>query len=247
MKGITESEFKDALKMDKDFVRDMEFIIKESNELPLLYLHRMFIKLIRHYEFLQPYFNNALDIGERNPLTKRLEFEFSVEIDSTRGDLDKQLSCPKSKYDLVIFSHVIEHLFSPLVCLENIKQVLHPNGIMILACPVKPHFLTWGKGHFHEMDSYRLEKLLKRAGFEILIWEKFRNIRTWKSFIGIRPILRQFFKAQTVIICRVAGTQYFEQILLKTVKGSSKESNPYSTSNRTKALEMEEKFMASVK
>ena len=222
MKEITENEFKDALKMDKDFVTDIELVIEQSNELPHLYKHKIFIKLIRHYVSAAN-FNNALDIGERNPLTKRLELEFSVEIDSTRGDLDKQLSCPKSKYDLVIFSHVIEHLFNPLVCLENIKQVLHPNGIMILACPVKPHFLTWGKGHFHEMDSYRLEKLLKRAGFEILIWKKFRNIRTWKSFIGIRPILRQFFKVQTVIICR-------------------KESNPYSTSNRTKALEMEEKF-----
>jgi len=73
------------------------------------------------------------------------------------------------------------------------------------------------------MDSYRFKKLLDRAGFKILIWERFHNLRTWRSFIGMRPILRQFFRSQTMVICR-------------------RQSNLYSTSARTKALEMEEKF-----
>ncbi|MCK4815434.1 hypothetical protein KA005_06665, partial [bacterium] len=70
---------------------------------------------------------------------------------------------------------------------------------------------------------YRFKKLLDRAGFEIIVWEKFHNLRTLRSFMGIRPILRQFFRSQTMVICR-------------------KQTNPYSTSARTKALEMEEKF-----
>jgi len=206
--------------MDKDFTRDISYITQESNKPPHIYKHARFIRFIReHIGEL----GHTLDIGERNTLTERLEMEFSVKIDSALGDLDEELICPGNQYDLVIFSHVIEHLFNPLLCLENIKKVMKHDSILIIACPVKPHFLTWGRGHFHEMDSYRLKKLLDRAGFEIMVWEKFHNLRTWRSFIGVRPILRLLFRSQTMVICR-------------------KQSSLYSTSARTKALEIEEKF-----
>ncbi len=210
--------------MDKDFVRDIDFITQESNQQSFIYVHTKLLEFIHKYKFiLSLYFDNVLDVGERNPLTERLEIEFDININSTSGDLDKELICPKKQYDLVIFSHVIEHLFNPLFCLENIKKVMKRNGVLIIACPIKPNFLTWGHGHFHEMNNYGFKKLLNRAGFEIIVWEKFHNLRSWKSFMGIRPILRQFFRSQTMTICR-------------------KQTNPYSTQARTRALEMEEKF-----
>ncbi|GAH04385.1 unnamed protein product, partial [marine sediment metagenome] len=158
--------------------RDIEYTIQESNRPSFIYKHEKLMDLIAKHGFSRLYFDNVLDIGERNPFTERLEVEFSINIDSTSGDLDKEFICSKKQYDLVIFSHVIEHLFNPLFCLENIKKVLKPDGIMIIACPIKPHFLTWGKGHFHEMDDYRFRKLIRRAGFVILIWKKFSLYQT---------------------------------------------------------------------
>lgn len=185
--------------MDKDFTRDISYIVQESNKPPHIHKHIMFIRFLKKHIGGLGY---TLDIGERNTLTERLEAAFKISIDSTYKDLDEEFICPGVNYDTVIFSHVIEHLFNPLFCLENIKKVMKPDGILVIACPIKPHFITWGKGHFHEMDDYRFEKLLDRAGFEIIAWEKFHNLRSWRSFIGFRPILRQFFRSQTMVICK---------------------------------------------
>ena len=202
--------------IDKDFAKNIEFTNQQSELPSFRYRDEKIIEFIGKLECPS---RNILDIGERNRLTEKLEQAYSLKIDSTQGDLDENSNVAKvvkyapyqchtlhdwdfGYYDLVIFSHVIEHLFNPLLCLENIKLVMKPDALLVICTPVKPHFLPWGKGHFHEMDQYRFKKLIARAGLEIIQWERFRN-GPLLSNLGIRPILRKiFFKEQSFIICK---------------------------------------------
>ena len=191
--------------MDKDFARDIYFINEQSDKPSFIYRDKKIIEVIEEIDISSAM--SILDIGERNRLTERIEKHFNIsEIVNTCYDLDEPenwWACPN--YDLIIFSHVIEHLFNPLLCLEGIKRMMKPDAIMIIATPIKPHFIRWGKGHFHEMDDYRFKKLMDRAGLEILKWHKFSTYNWWnrKCYTGIRPFIRMFFKEQSVVIVKI--------------------------------------------
>lgn len=191
--------------MDKDFARDIEFINQQSQLPSFRYKDK---KIIGYLKELNPYgmaHLEVLDISERSVMTERIEHMFVMSVQNTEGDLDAHGSIPFNKhwFDIVIFSHVIEHLFNPLFCLENIKREMAKNGTLVIATPIKPHYLKWGKGHFHEFDTYRFKKLMDRAGLEIIAWHKFRN-GPWWADLGIRPLLRKlFFKEQSCVILKI--------------------------------------------
>lgn len=181
--------------LDSDFAVTQEFLESVKNKAIKKFYHNQLLEYIKDLDLS----GNILDIGERNPLTTRIEATYNISVDSTQGDLDTEFICPNKKYDVVIFNHVIEHLFNPLFCLENIKKVMKPKGILIIGTPIKPGFITTSKGHFHEMDDYRFRKLVKRAGLQILCWKKshvYNNIQ-WTRFTGIRPLLRMFYKCHS--------------------------------------------------
>lgn len=136
-------------------------------------------------------FDNILDVGERNPLTILLENTYNIKIDNTDGDLDVGFSAPKKNYDVIIFSHVVEHLFNPLFCLMELKKLLKPNGVIFIATPRCPENLklNWSKGHFHELDEYRMNKLVERSGLKII--DKYYYKRNIGGFKGVRPILKK--------------------------------------------------------
>ena len=137
---------------------------------------------------------NILDIGERNLLTDNLESKYDITIDSTSGDLDTDFSIPNKLYDVIIYSHTIEHQFNPLYTLLRIKRVLRRNGVLYILVPSRGKLL-WDKGHYHEIDDYRMRILLKRSGFKVISRGRQKQIRDWKFYLtGIRPLLRLFFE-----------------------------------------------------
>lgn len=154
------------------------------------------VKLINSYKRLS---GDVLDIGSRNEVTLKLEKYYNIKIDSTLGDLDLIFNCPKNKYDFIYYNNVIEHQFNPLFTLLEINKHLKDDGILILATPLKPTWITFAKCHFHEFDRYRYDKLISAAGFEI-IKEKhyYRHI----SINGIRGFLGSFQKRQIVSLLR---------------------------------------------
>ena len=82
---------------------------------------------------------------------------------------------PEDSFDLVLMSHVIEHVHDPLATLANIHRVLRPAGSLVVTTPNAD---GWGNRHFasscFHLDPPRhlqifngtnLEKLAKQAGF----------------------------------------------------------------------------------
>ena len=159
--------------------------------------HRETIQFVAGREW-----GNTLDIGERNPLTERLEQAFGINITNTTGDLD--LVQLQGTYDTICCFEVVEHLMNPLHVMMQISKVLAPDGVCFLSTPIhKPHFL-WDQFHFTEYDQKRLLSLLQRAGFHPLRSKIFRTMPAWWYLTGIRPFLRFFFN--NVIILELRKT-----------------------------------------
>ena len=122
------------------------------------------------------------------------------ELDYTLCDLDCEFDA-KGKYDNIFCFEVLEHLFNPLFCLENIKKHLRSNGKIFISIPKRmPHFLC-GKNHFHEFDKHRFRYMIEYAGLKIIKQDVFNSRYDWSFyFTGIRPILRLlFFKPKSRI------------------------------------------------
>lgn len=137
-----------------------------------------------------------LDIGEQSPLTDALRLYLpSIEIDNTEGDIDEPfVTIPGKKYNAILYSHIIEHQFNPLFTLQFLKSRLEKDGRIFIITPHRGKLL-WDKGHYHEIDHYRMIKLIERAGYKILNYELHKVRRAWYSYLtGIRPLLRLFFE-----------------------------------------------------
>jgi SAM-dependent methyltransferase len=137
---------------------------------------------------------NVLDIGSRNLFTEILEEEYNLNIDSTQGDLDTCKPTNKA-YDWVIYSHVIEHQYNPLKTLLDIK--LKPGGKLVIACPLKPRWITQNRCHFNEFDKRSFDLIRQRAGYTEIDTDRFMRIF---SLSGIRPLLGSFHKRSVVSI-----------------------------------------------
>jgi len=94
-------------------------------------------------------------------------------------DLDETLPCPSDSVDVVVFSHVVEHLLRPECAISEIARILRPGGVLLAGSPVLPfpfsRIREWqhrrryrkGKvehgGHINSMDSSRWKSLTRSA------------------------------------------------------------------------------------
>ncbi len=139
--------------------------------------------------------STMLDVGQKNPLTEiLLGGDMKLKITNTEGDLDVFTLEDPNKYDYILYSHTIEHQFNPLHTLLELKKVMTDNTRMFIILPRRGKLL-WCKGHFHEIDHYRMKLLLERAGLDIISLELHKAWRPWYFYLtGFKPILRLFME-----------------------------------------------------
>lgn len=134
---------------------------------------------------------NILDIGPRNPLSDAIEEKLGLKVVNTYGDLDCDFLIPPKTFKFILYSHTIEHQFNPLFTLLELKE--HLSGNMLIIIPSRPKIL-WSKGHYHEIDHYRMKMLLKRAGYRIVNYQKIKFWREWWQYLSLRGIMRLLFE-----------------------------------------------------
>lgn len=151
-------------------------------------VHRKTIQYLNDKEI----HGNILDIGQRSPLTQKIEEEFNVKVDNTDGDLDGDFSIPKSDYDFIVFSHTLEHIFDPVHCLLKIKKVMKLDCKMFIMLPRRGKLL-WCNNHYHEIDHFRFLALMERTGFDIIDWKHSKAWRLPVQYLkGFRSLYRLF-------------------------------------------------------
>lgn len=104
---------------------------------------------------------DILDIGQKSPLTDTIEETLHTKLDNTTGDLDFSFTAPKKAYDVIVYSHTIEHQFNPLFTLVEIYKLLKDDGTLFIMLPERGKIL-WDRGHYHEIDAYRFKELVER-------------------------------------------------------------------------------------
>ncbi len=72
-------------------------------------------------------------------------------------DFDKGIPLPDAAIDIVICSHVLEHLPRPEFTIGEIARILRPGGMLLVGVPIAPKFIA----HFRERQ---FAKELKRIG-----------------------------------------------------------------------------------
>jgi 2-polyprenyl-3-methyl-5-hydroxy-6-metoxy-1,4-benzoquinol methylase len=107
------------------------------------------------------------------------------------------------KFDCVILSHVLEHMYSPAELLQRLKVVLHPESVIVVALPnvvfwkQRLQFLMgrwryrdWGildRTHYRFFDKQSSAELLQDAGYQIIRRKNdgpFPLLRPIRKYIG---------------------------------------------------------------
>jgi SAM-dependent methyltransferase len=118
----------------------------------------------------------------------------SLGFDARVGTLEK-LPFDDASFDVVVMKHVLEHTPSPLVALDEVKRVLKPGGVVLVAVPDLSYWKGWlmrrsgryfrpdelGSQHYVYFHLDGLARALSTAGFEVRAKSKalFRSLFGW--------------------------------------------------------------------
>jgi len=82
----------------------------------------------------------------------------------------------KEQFDFFLFNQTIEHLYNPLLAINNIFNSLKPGGYVFTSVPTIniPHITPFHYGSYNPMG---LAILFKSSGFEIVEMGQFGNLR----------------------------------------------------------------------
>jgi SAM-dependent methyltransferase len=85
---------------------------------------------------------------------------------------DSMAEVAAEAFPIVLSSHVLEHVDDPLAALSEMRRVLAPGGMLILAVPKEKHgnssFEADGDAHLYSWTFRTINNLLLRGGFKIL-------------------------------------------------------------------------------
>jgi len=81
-------------------------------------------------------------------------------------------------FDVILFSHSLEHLFSPFDALGRVRRLLKPDGMIVIAVPNADSlearlfgrwWFAWDPPrHLYHFEKATLNRLLERAGFRVV-------------------------------------------------------------------------------
>lgn len=116
------------------------------------------------------------------------------------------------KFDVIIASNLIEHLYNPGLFLENVKRHLKTGGVVLISTP-NPFFLMkfieivakddQGCGeHTMWFDPKTLSNLMSAYGFGIkeIYWTTSYHVRPWSHFVRLARAIRGYFCSGFTIV-----------------------------------------------
>lgn len=125
------------------------------------------------------------------------------------------------RYDLIVCSHVLEHLENPAVALESMKALLKPSGKILIYLPLEHgyygkwpkkkdrdhHLYTWSIGNFSnlcnalgfEIIKYNRRKFGYERIFAILLQNRLNSFRLYSSLILLALLIRPDFELEFLL------------------------------------------------
>jgi hypothetical protein len=151
---------------------------------------------IRTVKFVQKHIHDGpiLDLGGINRLACMIGIA-GYDVFNTNTDLDINYKIVKS-YDIITAFEIFEHMFAPFNLLND------ASGRLVASVPLRLWFAKayWPDDkldrHYHEFEKKQFNALLERTGWTIKASEMWT---AWDYKIGIRPILRLFYKRHYIV------------------------------------------------
>lgn len=154
----------------------------------------------------------------------RPDIELAKYDDRIEADFDVGLPVPDATADIVICSHVLEHLPRPDFTMGEIHRILKPGGLLLVGVPTAPKFiaklreiqfrrqLASGRRvlgqHIHVFWDKRLRMLAEQTGFEVeystgtaLIRKKGSKLEDYPAWIRFNQIGASLFPAIGQELC----------------------------------------------
>lgn len=123
------------------------------------------------------------------PSSYNYEIALKNQLEIIKGDIASvRQEARKRKIKAITLFHVIEHIYSPIEMLQNIKNILKPGGILIIETPDSNASIQKVTNHRNPLiccehlfywNKKSLQIILKRLGFKILVI-KHRSFN-WKN------------------------------------------------------------------
>jgi 2-polyprenyl-3-methyl-5-hydroxy-6-metoxy-1,4-benzoquinol methylase len=131
-------------------------------------------------------------------LARRAYPDIRFEVASVYDDL----SFLGTKWDAVVSTEVIEHLYYPRKLLQGARRVLKPGGVLVLSTPYhgyvknlalsvfdkwdEHHDVFWDGGHIKFFSQQSLSRMLLEEGFSSIEFCNAGRVRwLWKSMVCI--------------------------------------------------------------
>ncbi len=171
----------------------------------------MFLDAVNHEGFDIDYIAIEPDLIQSKILLKKNKVK---KVFSKIEDLEKGL-----KFDLIILSHVLEHVSQPNMFIQQISSMLKPNGFLYIEVPNQDHlFKKEFEPHILFFSETSLERLLKPYG-DILNIECFgatpKEEREYLSTENI-SVSTKFKEGLKSLMIRVIAKS--PRLLIKTLK-----------------------------
>lgn len=174
---------------------------------------KRFIPPIEHSRWL------GLDI-----ITDRKGLDTANYDELHRCDFDDPLSLPDAEVDIVICSHVLEHLPRPEFTMGELARILRPGGMLLLGVPTAPKFIAQlrekqfakqlesGKRirgqHIHVFWLKRLSRIAEQTGLQVefstgtaLMRKKGSRLENYAVWIRLNQIWGALFPSLGQELC----------------------------------------------
>lgn len=135
----------------------------------------------------------ALDLSQEN--LQRIR-SLDPSINTVFGDACN-IPFPEHKYDLIVALEVLEHIPEPDLALKSIRQVLKPDGILLITVPYKEAIRyslcihcnrkTPFNAHLHSFDTCSMAAMLRRNRFRITRHKLF--VHKLMNLLRITPLM----------------------------------------------------------
>ena len=94
-------------------------------------------------------------------------------IEPTVGFFESYTPKINEKYDLIILTHVLEHLYDPILSLQKCMELLTPEGHLLIEVPALIHPENWSISfftfeHVNYFSPISMENTLRKSGFSIM-------------------------------------------------------------------------------
>ncbi|MDF5735821.1 MULTISPECIES: class I SAM-dependent methyltransferase [unclassified Nostoc] len=130
------------------------------------------------------------------------------------------------KFDCIICSHILEHLYQPEELLTKLHECLYPHGVLIIALPNTLHYkqrLEFLKGNFKYTDGGLMDKthfrffdwdtafdLVNNSGFQIILRyaDGYLPMPLIRKFTFINPLVSHLDKLASAVMPELFGVQF---------------------------------------